>query len=513
MHTDARTLDDGSVIEGDLCIVGAGAAGISMALEWIGAKERVVLLEGGGFDFDPRMQELYRGDIVGLPYFPLNAARLHYFGGTTGHWAGFCSTFDAMDFEQRDWVPHSGWPITRADLDPYYPRAHEVLELGPYEWDAAQWQRRDPSLVPFPLDPKVAWTKIWQFSPPARLGTLHRDAIVGAPNVHLFTHANVVEIEANESVSAVDALRVRTFEGKEHRVRAKRYVLACSTIQNARLLLASNGRASAGLGNAHDLVGRYFMEHLEMPSGLLVTLGARGANMRMYAFDFGRTKARGEIALAPEVQRERRILNATVSLTPGGLDEPAQSTFQWATPTVVEGMRTRRVIPDDAAPPADSAAMPVPRTFHLLTRQEQAPNPASRVTLSPERDALGMPRARLDWRLTELDRRSFREFYEALGREMGRAGIGRMRMRDWVMERADARWPASLGGGWHHMGTTRMHTDPKQGVVDASCRVHGLANLYVAGAAVYPTAGCVNPTLTLVALTLRLSDHLKLAAA
>ncbi|NUQ19837.1 MAG: GMC family oxidoreductase, partial [Gemmatimonadaceae bacterium] len=250
------------------------------------------------------------------------------------------------------------------------------------------------------------------------------------------------------------------------------------------------------------------------PSGVLVTLGARGPNMRKYAFDFGRTKARGEIALAPAVQRERRILNATVSLTPGGLDEPAQSTFQWATPAIVEGMRTQRVTPDDAVPPVDStAAAPVPRTFHLLTRQEQAPNPASRVTLSAQRDALGMPRARLDWRLTELDRRSFRGFYEALGREMGRAGVGRMRMRDWVMERADAPWPASLGGGWHHMGTTRMHADPKQGVVDANCRVHGVGNLWVAGAAVYPTAGCVNPTLTLVALTLRLSDHLKAAVA
>jgi choline dehydrogenase-like flavoprotein len=150
-----------------------------------------------------------------------------------------------------------------------------------------------------------------------------------------------------------------------------------------------------------------------------------------------------------------------------------------------------------------------PRGFHLQTRQEQAPNPASRVTLSAERDALGMPRARLDWRLTELDRRSFRDFYEVFGREIGRAGVGRVQMRPWVLEKPDAPWPASLGGGWHHMGTTRMHRDPRQGVVDPNCRVHGIANLSVAGAAVFPTAGAANPTLTLVALTLRLSDQLK----
>lgn len=504
MHTDARTLENGSLIEGDLCIVGAGAAGITLAREWLNAGRRVLLLEGGGFDYDPRMQDLYRGENVGLPYFPLQAARLHYFGGTTGHWAGFCSTLDPQDFETREWVPYSGWPITRADLDPYYRRALPILQLGADEWSAAQWQRRDPALVPFAVDPSVAWTKMWQFSPPARFGVLYRDAIVSARDVHLYTHANVVEILANEGATAVDGLRVRTFEGKEHHVRANRYVLACSTIQNARLLLASNGRATGGLGNGHDLVGRFFMEHLEMPTGNLATLGRTPPSTQMYAFVFGRTKARGELALSAAAQREHRLLNSTVALEAAPLAEQGKSTFEWATPDVVDKMRVERVVPEDAP-----AASSVPRTFHLLTRQEQAPNPLSRVTLSSERDALGMPRARLDWRLTELDRRSFRGFYEALGRELGCAGIGRLQMRDWVMEPTTAPWPNSLGGGWHHMGTTRMHPDPKQGVVDANSQVHGIANLYVAGAAVYPTAGCVNPTLTLVALTLRLSDHLK----
>jgi hypothetical protein len=257
MHIDARTLENGSLIEGDLCIVGAGAAGISIALEWINAGRKVLLLEGGGFDFEPRMQDLYRGEIVGLPYYPLHAAALHYFGGTTNHWAGMCSPFDPIDFEARPWVPHSGWPITRADLDPFYERAQKVLELTPYyDYDADSWSRRDSTLVPFALDRRALVTKMWQFSPPTRFGNRYRDAIVGASAVHLYTYANVCEIQANEVVSAVDELRVRTIDGKEHRVRAARYVLACCTIQNARLLLASNARATSGLGNGHDLVGR-----------------------------------------------------------------------------------------------------------------------------------------------------------------------------------------------------------------------------------------------------------------
>ncbi|HEU4720459.1 MAG TPA: GMC family oxidoreductase [Gemmatimonadaceae bacterium] len=511
MHTDARTLEDGRILDADLCIVGAGAAGISIAREWIGAARTVLLLEGGGFEYDARMQDLYRGESVGLPYFPLHAARLHYFGGTTGHWAGFCSTFDDIDFVARPWVPHSGWPITRASLDPYYARAHRVLELGPYEYDIARWRRRNPSLVPLPLDPRTVWTKVWQFSPPTRMGTRYRDEIVGARNVHLLTHANVCEVETNEAASAVTGVRIRTFEGKELRARAKHYVLACSTIQNARLLLASNTHATAGLGNAHDLVGRYFMEHLEMPSGELVFTGKQVPNTAMYDFVWGKTKTSGELALSEAMQRAGRLLNATVSTQPATPGQAARSTFQNITPERLEARRRAEQAgrsiqtPPETPRPAES-----PRVFELHTRQEQAPNPASRVTIARERDALGLPRVVLDWRLTPLDRRSFRAFYEVLGRELGRSGIGRVRRLDWVTSPDDAPWPATLGGGWHHMGTTRMHRDPKQGVVDMNCRVHGVANLSVAGDAVFPTSGSANPTLTLVALSLRLSDHLKI---
>jgi len=519
MHTDARTLENGTVIQGDLCIVGAGAAGISIAREWASSPLNVVLLEGGGFELEPEMQDLYRGDIVGQPYYPLQAARLHYFGGTTGHWAGFCSPYDPIDFETRPWVPHSGWPIRREDLDPFYARAQKILDLGPYEYDAKDWVKRDKDLEPLPLDPDRVWTKMWQFSPPTRFGTKYRDTIVNSRNVHLYTHANVCEVEANDGLSAVDGLRTRTLDGKEHRVKARCYVLACCSIQNARLLLASNRQASAGLGNGNDLVGRYFMEHLEMPSGELVLAKPQSTKTKMYALDFGVTKARGELSLSAQAQKEHGILNGTTSLEPGAIGEQVKSTFQFLPPELLKAMmaweKGGKVGPPpliESLPPATIAALQAqaaaPRTFHLITRQEQAPNPNSRVTLSTEKDPLGMPRVRFDWQLTRLDKYSIRTFYKVLGQEIGRSGVGRVQIRDWLLN-DDRTWPSFLSGGWHHMGTTRMHADPKQGVVDANCRVHGIGNLYVAGAAVYPTAGSANPTLTLVALSLRLSDHLR----
>ncbi|MFL5594005.1 MAG: FAD-dependent oxidoreductase [Gemmatimonadaceae bacterium] len=515
MHTDARTLPTGTVLEGDLCIVGAGASGITIAREFANSPLKVILLEGGGFDFDPQLQDLFRGEIVGQPYFPLQAAALHYFGGSTNHWAGYCSLYEPIDFEKRDWVPHSGWPITRADLDPFYARAHSVLDLGPYKYDAADWKNGDADRVPLLGDSRVVWTKMWQFSPPTRFGIKYRDEIVNSPNIHLYTHANVVEVEANEELTAVRSARIRGFDGKEYHARARRFVLACHTIQNARLLLASNRQARTGLGNGNDLVGRYFMEHFEMPSGELALADPQSTKTKLYEFAGLGGPPRGELALTAATQREHRILNGTANVEAGNYGDRVPSTFQFIDTVMMNKMRAWQKGGRKGPPPIRVAAAALaprdkgpPRFYHMMTRQEQAPNPDSRVTLSAEKDALGMPRAKLDWRVTELDKRSIRTFYQLLGREMGRSGTGRVQIKEWLLS-DDKTWPSFISGGWHHMGTTRMHTDPKQGVVDANCKIHGLANLYIGGASVHPTAGAANPTLTLVALSLRLADHLK----
>lgn len=515
MHTDARSLPNGTVLEGDLCIVGAGASGITIAREFNNSPFKVLLLEGGGFEFDQKLQDLYRGEIVGLPYFPLQAAAMHYFGGTTNHWAGWCSPYEAIDFAKRDWVPHSGWPITRADLEPYYRLAQPILDLGQYKWDAADWKNGDPQRAPLIPDSKWFWTKMWHFSPPTRFGTKYRDEIVKSPNINLYTNANVVEVEANDAVNAVQSVRIRTFEGKEYRARAKRFVLACHTIQNARLLLASNRQAKAGLGNDNDLVGRYFMEHFEMPSGELALTNPAATGTKLYAFEKLGGPPRGEIAITPQAQRQYRVLHGTTAVESGNYGDVVPSTFQLIDTATMNAQRAWERSGMKGPPPvAVKGAALEPRTkgpqrfYHLTTRQEQAPNPDSRVTLSTEKDALGMPRAKLDWRVTDLDKHSIRTFYELLGREMGRTNTGRVQIKDWLLS-DDKTWPSFISGGWHHMGTLRMNTDPKQGVTDPNCRVHGIDNLYIGGAAVYPTAGAVNPTFTLVALSLRLAEHLK----
>lgn len=518
MHTDARTLDDGALLEGDICIVGAGASGITIARELNRTPIKVILLEGGGFEFDQKMQDLYRGEIVGQPYFPLQAAALHYFGGTTNHWAGWCSTYEPIDFEKRDWVPHSGWPIERADLDPFYTRAAPILDIVPDKWTAADWKNGDAQRVPLLEDSRLMWTKMWQFSPPTRMGQKYRGEIVNSPNVHLYTNANVVEVVANDAVNSVRAVRIRSFDGKEYSARAKRFVLCCHSIQNARLLLASNRQARAGLGNDNDLVGRYFMEHFEMPCGELALTRPASTATRLYEFTQLGGTPRGEIAVTPYAQQQHRILHGTASIEAGNYGDPVLSTFQFLDTLTLRQQREWEAGGRKGPPPvASKGAASAPRKpgpqrfYHLTTRQEQAPNPDSRVTLSSENDALGLPRAKLDWRVTDLDKHSMRTFYRILGREMGRTDTGRVQIKDWLLS-DDKTWPGFISGGWHHMGTLRMGTDPRQSVTDPDCRVHSLSNLYIGGAAVYPTAGAVNPTLTLVALSLRLADHLKATA-
>jgi choline dehydrogenase-like flavoprotein len=507
MHTDGRYLQNGTLIEGDICIVGAGAAGISMALDWNHSKYKVILLEGGGFAYDPKIQDLYAGKTTGQKYYPLMSSRLHYFGGTTGHWAGFCSTFDPIDFEKRNWVEHSGWPITRADLDPYYEKAQKKLELGPYNYDVAFWQQKDPELVPLIERNSVIWNKIWQFSPPTRFGEKYREEILKSRNIHLYTYANVVNILINEEGTVVKELIVKNLEGKQHRVRAKHFVLACCAIQNARLLLASDQQFPRGIGNGNDLVGRFFMEHLEIKSAELWLL--KPDKLKLYGFSFGVTKARAELAVHAKKQEEYKILNGTASLIPLDMArklKPAIEAWNQQDPRISADRFMggfAKAAQETHEPDAGAQG------YQLFTRIEQAPNPDSRVKLDTEKDGLGMPRATLHWELSFFEKKSIRKIYELLGGEVGLAGAGRVKLMDWLADPHDQSWPSFTGGGWHHMGTTRMHDDPKQGVVDAQCKVHGISNLFVAGSSCFTTAGAANPTLTLVALTLRLSDHVK----
>ena len=509
MHIDARELENNTIIEGDICIVGAGAAGISIALEWIDTSYKIILLEGGGFGYEDKIQDLYKGTTTGQKYFPLKSTRLHYFGGTTGHWGGYCTEFDAIDFKKRDWVPHSGWPISKNDLDPFYKRSKDILDLHATDYSLEYWQKQDSSRVHLPIDKNVVYSKMWQFSAPTRFGNKYRDAIVNAPNIHLYTYANVTNMIANEQLSEITEVTIKNLEGKEHKVKATHYILACGAIQNPRLLLASNKQYKKGLGNENDIVGRYFMDHIEMKSSELWLSNSHP--MQLYIYNHGKTKARAELALTEATQTKYKILNGTASLTHLDKARQIQSTIDtWDDEDPRRNvMTTWEKIKKRLLTYKESTIDNIDKAYELFTRIEQAPNPDSRLTIGTKKDALGVPLVNLNWQITSIEKESIRKIHEIIGQQVGISDIGRVKLLEYLHDKNDTSWPSFTSGGWHHIGTTRMSDTPKNGVVDANCKVHGIANLFIAGASCFTTSGAANPTLTIVALSLRLSDHLK----
>ena len=526
MFVDARSLSDGHAIESDICIIGAGAAGITLARELIGSTLRVCLLESGGFEPDSRTQALYCAKSEGLP-IEADESRLRMFGGSTNHWTGWCRPLEPIDFEKREWVAHSGWPFDKSHLDPFYARATEVLELPSARFDAPAWESGEKRALS--LTDGLAADSMFQLSPPTMFGRAYRHSIAGARNVSAYLHANVVEIITDESGARVTRLVVTTLEGKHLNASSSIYVLAAGGIENARLLLASDGAQRGGVGNTRDLVGRFFMEHPYYYSAKL-ELAASAPSLGLYAIPSVNPPSRhaaavGMFTFSEQLQRSEQLVACAVR----PVLHPAYATREEffapgpkSARRIVDAIREMRMPLRPAgdliniARGAREIGLVLARrlgesfssetSIALRTVVEATPDPDSRVTLADDVDRLGSRRARVTWKLGTTQRRSSARMHELLRNALARANVGEVSL---FPESHDTGWPASLSHGGHHSGTTRMHRSPAEGVVDENCRVHEVGNLFIAGSSVFPTIGYANPTLTIVALALRLADHVK----
>lgn len=489
MILDGRRIASHQRLDGDVVVLGAGAAGITLARSLARRGHDVLLLESGGFQYDPPTQDLYRGTALGEALAPRNeylaASRLRYVGGSSNHWAGFCRPLDATDFERLPWVGESGWPITERELRAWYGEAAQVLGIPPF---ADGPEERGAGGLALHADSPLT-TPVFHFS-----GVQHRRAygpeIEASERIRLVTWANVTEIALAANGSSVDHLEVAVLDGPRFEARGRCTVLATGGIENARLLLASRSVHASGIGNAQDLVGRYFMDHPHRRLGRIL-LTRPPDDLRLWEYWMGPSKRRMPM-LHPgvELRRERSIGNALVRIVPE----------EWQGDRPLEAL-TDTVAAIDRQRSSRGGAGPGARGF-LYAQIEQVPNPASRVRLDEERDALGVPRARLDWRLLPQDLRTLVETSRIVAAELGRSGVGRAEVCG-----ADAGWDGVIEGN-HHMGTTRMARTERQGVVDADGRVFGLGDLFVTGSSLFPTSGAVNPTFTITALALRLAEHL-----
>jgi choline dehydrogenase-like flavoprotein len=518
MIVDARSLPTGTLVETDVCIIGAGAAGITLAREFNDARFQVALLESGGMDYEPETQELYQGRSIGRPFQDLTASRLRFFGGTTNHWGGWCLPYDAIDFEARDDLPYHGWPFEKSHLDPWYQRAQEVCQIGPYDYRPTSWGS-PANAVPPPFSGPHFERKILQVSS-VHFGPAYGAELRRAPRVSVYLHANAFHLDAGETEAEIREVLVKTLSGNHFTVRARIYILATGGIENARLMLTSGKEGGAGLGNAHDLVGRFLLVHLVYNGGAIVlsdphmnldfSVGGERADTggkHSFVSLIGLSASSIYRLHLPKIlislgYRFSPIIGAVKALKRliGG-EGPGGSLLGDLSEVIgnldgVTSFAVRKTLFGEGVPI---------EALDLGCASEQQPNPQSRVLLGVERDRLGMREVVVDWQLTAEDKSKAAATLHLLGAEVGRAQFGRLRssLSD------DDSWPDGFYGDEHHLGTTRMHRDPALGVVDENCRVHTLANLYVAGSSVFPNSSANNSTLTIVALALRLADHVK----
>lgn len=524
MIIDLQDYGSEEPVKAPVCVVGTGPAGATIALELAGKGIDVVLLESGRRGYEAETQALYEGEVVGDRNTDIAASRLREFGGTSGHWTGLCAPLDAIDFEARPGVPHSGWPIDLESLDSYYTIGAPYLQLGPNDYSFESWKDKlvDPSL---PLDPALVGNAVYQQSPPTRFAEAWWEPIEASDRILCFLHANLIDIVLADN--AVDHCLFSTLDGRTLTVEAERYVIACGGIENARILLNCNKQRPAGIGNEFGLVGRYYMDHLNCELGRIV-FADENVDLTLYdhVIDAGTAALQIGLKLPFDVMRREELLNNTAFLVPEYENEAYSDNFRghgWVSFSNVVKAFARGRMPDrfaenlcNAAEDSGSIATGVYR--HVMRRvtatgravaarlrqdAEQSPNPDSRVFLIDEKDPFGWQRPALDWRIAGADMESLRRTHELIGAAVGAAGLGRVQLGI-----SDPPSFEDVYTAYHHMGTTRMSESPRQGVVDADCKVHSVRNLYVAGSSVFTTAGTANPTYTIVALAARLADHL-----
>ena len=527
MMIDARTLPDDTKIEVDLCIVGAGPAGIAVALPFLNnSTKSVAIVESGGTTFDESAQTLADTGVSGHAYFPMKETRIRAFGGSTMSWGGINAPLDVMDFEKRPWVPHSGWPLSREDLDPYYDEAKTVSRV--IDPDASSLGSEVYFGDAYGPTPSTRWAEVY-FSAPTRFSEVYAEPFEKATNVSTYLYSTAVELETNDSQSAIAGLHVASLDGSSFRIVARNYVLAGGGVENARLLLVSGNRDTGGIGNDHDLVGRFFQEHPRLVDRFW--LPEDSAVLASHIRGAAGTLNFSRLGLSDAAQRDEELLNSIVNVAfgfSGQLTDQFQAVRRivnasrkpWSDspyfqdvgggPNTVrwEDVRTALKKPHRSVQAAIGAVFEparMRRWVHIETNVEQIPHPENRVTLASDVDAFGVPKAHLHWTLADEEERTYRRGLELIVEALDQYSPG---LRDGRMDYPD-QWPDNVEGCWHHIGTTRMHENPSQGVVDANCRVHGIANLYVAGSSVFPTGGATSPTLTIVALALRLAEHLK----
>ncbi|MBC3413701.1 GMC family oxidoreductase [Pseudomonas sp. SWRI51] len=461
----------------DFCILGAGPAGITLALRLAEAGWRVLLAEGGGREYSAHSQALYHCTSSGLEMYA-GETRLRFLGGTSNHWAGRCRPFDASDFTAKPPVGLPGWPISYADIERYLPQARAIVDLP----EGEDFKAINPGLDGGEFD-----ADRFLLSTPTRFAQKYAKALEDTPGLDVFINCNCVDLEFDQGSGRVTAAVVSDYDLHRERVQAKQFILAMGALENARQLLNSASLRAAGVVTGDGMVGRCFMDHMNVEMGTFILKSGESTTTRQYYTSD---------AFVSEYQSGKGNVTATVLDAVQAYGRTAEVKRFLENLACDTGMASKIDFIASFSCPGDGL---------LSTLIEQFPNRDSRLTLHEQKDALGVATLNMHWALSDADRHTIKCIGTELAKQFAEADLGFVKLNPFVY---DTEQPLKLEPHAHHMGTTRMAASPEHGVVDEQCKVFGTANLHIAGSSIFATGGAANPTMPLLQFALRLADHL-----
>ncbi len=521
MILDLEEADLGAGLDAEVCVVGAGAVGLALAIVLAERGIDVLLVEGGGEGQEADSQALHEGESVGHRFDNIGVGRYRVLGGTTTQWGGQLVPFDASVIRARPWLGHAAWPVDPSVLEQYVLAAYRRLGLEHVELDdAAVWRRLGEGVPTMGPDVDVVltrWVKTTNFA------RLFRRQLHSTQGPRVLVHANVVSLALSPQRDRVRAVRARSLRGTQLDVRARHFVLANGTFEIVRLLEHPLADGSFGPWIESKWLGSPLIDHLDCPAGAVTVLDYKRFHDLFDPAFLGGHKYYPRMRLAPEVQQAEGLVDVSAEFhywtrdtehldylkaLAGSLRGRRQEGTSWralprhaaAVSANAIPMLRRRIRDRRSFKPKDAE---VTLAFHC----EQLPLARSRVGLSDERDALGMRRLRVDWQIDGRELRSMKFFARLLKKELESRGLASVAI-DPRLEDEDPAFATVIHDAIHPMGTTRIGLSPEEGFVDENLTVFGLQNLHLLGATVFPSTGFANPTLTAIALALRLGDHL-----
>lgn len=552
MFEDARHIPRGACLSADFCVVGGGPVAIALALRLAETRKEILILPGGGWKEQEQDRDRYRGLVEPAgSHEPLEENRRRVWGGTGTVWGGRCVPFDPIDFENRPWIPHSGWPISPQEAEKYLQEALEFCEAGPGPFDASLAFPGTAKEILKGFDNEEWSTRnLERWSPPTNFGRRYYGSLYQSSSVRILMNGQATRLQLNRDGKKIEKVRAAARPGQDFQIEANTFVLACGGLENARLLLASRDVQRNGVGNQHDQVGRYYQSHLFGVCGRAVL-----KSPEPFIYDFERDSrgvyCRRRFWFTPAAQQRHKTGNVVGiffrELSGSSLHRDAATSAvfivknllrAWSGEkgalrrlwrengsTLSEHLQTVWQQAPEAAPLLLQHAfqrmfgqrrlpyiLPSKQSgcFPLFYQAEHAPNPESRVVLSPEaRDDLGVPRLVAQIRFSQVDYKTVKVFHHEFQGRLRNAKLGDFLYDEQELAGQLEQRAGGFNSNAHHIGTTRMSFRPQEGVVDQDARVHGITNLFVAGSSIFPTSGHANPTLLAVALAMRLGDFLR----